>query len=85
GTNITMCFQEISNPSHTSNRFLTDRQLLAIKARFHGRSVFSRKSDVQDYDYDYDYDYDLLAPTELPCALCQFAITKPLAGAGRKG
>jgi len=48
GTHITMCFQEISNPSHTSNRFLIDRQLLVIKARFHGRSLLSRKFDVQD-------------------------------------
>jgi len=48
GTNITMCFQEISNPSRKSNRFLIDRQLLVIKARFHGRSPLSRKSDVRD-------------------------------------
>jgi hypothetical protein len=42
GTNITFpC-------SAQTSLFLIDRQLLVIKARFHGRSVLSRKSDVQD-------------------------------------
>ena len=48
------CFQEVSSPSHKSNRLLIGVQFLVIEVRFHGYSLRWHKPSPQEQDYDYD-------------------------------